>query len=164
MVTAMRDQRDGRFETTHGVRALARAVESKRIDRRTRRQLARLQHAVTAEPIEAVRGHLTGRIVRKELLAQRIEAKLLAEGFDLTTAATGLGKFAVGVWNSWRRDVELLTLLESKADADPTPSLQDYLAARANGTPATPASAVAVETPTAPAGATAPAQRSEASE
>ena len=160
----MRDPGDGRFAVTHGVRALARAVESGRISRRTRRQLAKLQHAITAEPIEAVRAHARGRIVRKELLLQRIEAEMLAEGFDLNTAATGLGKFATGLWNSWRRDAELLVLLESKADADRTPSLQDYLASRANAQPAPPKHAVATvagETPATPADAAAPAQRSE---
>src|SRR5262249_34328285 len=97
---------------THGVRQLARRVQEQRLAPRTPRPLANLHHAIAAEPLDAVRAHLIGRIARKELIAQRAEAALLAEG-DLLLA-TGLGKFAGWLWNSWRRDVELLALLEEK--------------------------------------------------
>jgi hypothetical protein len=129
-------QRRGGTQPDHGVRQLARQVERKRLDPRTRRQLSKLHRALAAEPIDAVRAHLIGRIARKEMLCQRAELALLADG-DLGQA-TGLGKFSTWLWNSWRRDVELLTLLEERASRDQTPSLADYLQQRAANAQAAP--------------------------
>lgn len=105
---------------THGARVRGLSVRTEdleRVDKRTRRQLTNMHSALAAEPIEAVRDALIGRIARKELLAQRAEAGLLAAA-DLALTVDGLGKFSTWLWNSLRRDAELLVLLEAKVGDD----------------------------------------------
>lgn len=124
----MSQKRGGR-PITHGSRWLAIRIEKNRITPRLRRLINRLQRELTAAPFETLKALTLGRMARRELLIQQREAYLLAD-----EDADG-GKWLVALWNAQRRDTELLALLEKLPDPnDRTPSLEGYLAARANGT------------------------------
>jgi hypothetical protein len=123
----MSRNRGGR-PATHGARQIASQFAKERISTRTRRQVGKLHRTIASKPIEATHALLIGRIARKELIAQHAEAGLLAVT-DLEQAQ-GLAKFATWTWNSWRRDVELLSLLEEKVERDSTPTLAEYLASK----------------------------------
>ncbi len=94
----------------HRAGALTRG-DLKRIDKRTQRRLARNSAALDADAIDATRTNLIGTISRKIELCQRAEAGLLAAA-DLGATVDGLAKFAVQIWNSTRRDQELLLMVE----------------------------------------------------
>lgn len=90
---------------THGAKALAARMRDNRIEPRTRRALSRLQRELAASPWETLAALVQGRLARRELLCQRVEAYLLA-----TPESEG-GKWLLGLWAAQRRDVELLALL-----------------------------------------------------
>jgi hypothetical protein len=97
---------------THGARWLAARIDKNRIDPWVRRQVNKLQTALAKDPWPTVAGLVQGRIARRELLAQRMEAHLLAE-----PNAEG-GKWLVALWTAQRRDLELLALLERQGDPE----------------------------------------------
>jgi hypothetical protein len=105
---------------THATKWLARRLETNRIEPRTRRLLNKLQVELASAPLETVRALLLARYGRKELIAQQAEAYLLADP-NATPS-----KWLLGLWNSMRRDVELLALLEERASRDDVPDWQTY--------------------------------------
>lgn len=119
----MSTNRGGR-PVTHGTRWLAVRLEHNRLEPRLRRLLNRLHTELAASPLDTVRGLLIARYARKELVAQQGEAHLLADP-DATPS-----KWLLGLWNSMRRDVELLALLERDADKPDDGTLCDRCDAR----------------------------------
>jgi hypothetical protein len=87
---------------------LATRLETNRLEPRVRRMLNRLTRELTAAPVETIRGLLLARIARKELVAQQAEAYLLAN------TDKGVTEWVGTLWNSLRRDIETLSLLEQQ--------------------------------------------------
>src|SRR5262245_36610421 len=114
----------GGAKPTHGVTQLARRLQRERLDSKTRRMLTQLQRLLCANSPEASRALLQGRVARKELILQRGEMYLLEHPEFLETTSA---RFMVALWNSWRRDVELLAALPPDKPREPT--LSEYLAA-----------------------------------
>jgi hypothetical protein len=97
---------------THGGRALERRLRQNRLEPRERRALRKLDAAIVAAPLDAVRDLYRARIARKELLCQRGELAALTDPEFAGTKWLGL------LWNSLRRDVELLAHLESRTQRE----------------------------------------------
>jgi hypothetical protein len=129
---------------THGAHALERRIVTNRLEPRDRRALKKLNAALVSTPIETLRDFYRGRVARKELLAQRGELAAL------TDPAFGGTAWLAALWNSLRRDVELLQLLEAAAakkdtavttcgacgqtfSGDPAAYLRHACSGRANG-------------------------------
>lgn len=108
----------------HGMRALMERHHTGRLDRRTRRALARIQAGLTAQPLEHLHALAVGHMARWELILQGYEA------FAIANPGEPLPKQALGVANLWRRTAELLAALEGQLDTDrdKLPSLESYLA------------------------------------
>lgn len=93
---------------THATRWLAVRLKSNQLDRRVRRVLNKLQAALAAAPLETVRALAQGHLARLELLVQQAQAALLADG------EAGVTKYLIALMNTWRRQAELVALLEQQ--------------------------------------------------
>jgi hypothetical protein len=114
-----------------------------------RRTLNKMQIELATAPIETVLALVLARYARKEIIAQHGEAQLLADS-NATPS-----KWLLGLWNSMRRDAELIAVLEPRVSEDRTPSLAEYLEAKESAASATCAasSAVGATSPSTSAGA-----------
>jgi len=110
-------------QTTHGAHLPARQLlREHRLRPQMRRMLNRLHAHLAAQPMEAVRELLIGRIARNELLAQRMEQYALAQaGFEGS-------QWLVALWNSLRRNAELLYALPDPARREV--GLHEYIRSR----------------------------------
>jgi hypothetical protein len=113
---------DGRFGLVHGARSLASRLTKNRLEPRLRRVLNRLQLELATAPIETLLALALARYARQEIIAQQAEAHLLADQ-NATPS-----KWLLGLWNSMRRDAELIAVLEPRVSQAQTPSLAEYLA------------------------------------
>jgi hypothetical protein len=108
---------------THGAHLLERKLlHEHRLRPAMRRTLNRLHEHLAAQPMEAVRELLIARIARKELICQRLEQYALSQP-DFEGS-----RWLVALWNSLRRDSELLYALPDPARREVR--LDDYIRAR----------------------------------
>lgn len=128
---------------SHGMRALMTRMHSQRLTKRDQRALGRIQHALTAQPLEHLHALTVGHMSRLELLWQGYQA------FAIANPDQPLPAQALGIANAWRRTAELLVQIEQllAERGDSTPNLEDYLQQRA-ASHAAPAPAAAIEAPT----------------
>jgi hypothetical protein len=122
----------------HGVRLLARQLGSpSTLPRPVKRALARLQRELDAKPVETVRDTMVIDVSVGTLLYQRALHELMASP-DLRKEG-GLAKFAYWIGNHLGRQRDQLLQLEHQRAAKAVPSLEEYLASKAQtGTAATP--------------------------
>ncbi len=121
----------GRWAKKHGARSLEKYIRRNGLDGRSRtaKAIRQIEQQLDDEPIATLRDLWRGRYARKEVAAQVAEQQLAK------TNDPGMLKWLLGLWNSLRRDAELLVALP-----DPTkrePSLHDYLKSRETASVAT---------------------------
>jgi hypothetical protein len=130
--------------TTHGMRALAvRLNGGARLEKRTTRALAKIQRALTMQPLEHLHALATGHLARFEIILQGYQAHHLANPDAPPTP------HMLALANAWRRTAELLAQREvqladrskngrgtvcGKCGAGPFSDLQSYLGHGCSGT------------------------------
>jgi hypothetical protein len=100
---------------THGMRGLMARINSERLGKREQRALGRIQHALTAQPLEHLHALVIGHQARWEMLLQGYQAWALANPDKPLPAQ------AIAVANVWRRTAELLVQIEERMQGGERP-------------------------------------------